>query len=326
MKAIRLVDINKLLLCDLPSRALREYEVRVKVMASGVCGSDLRNFKSASIAPQIPGHEFSGIIVEVRDDSGTLRVGDRVTAFPMFGCCECTNCLEKNFRDCSSKKSLGFDIPGSFAQEVIIDSRFVVLLSDKISFEEGALVEHLSCGYRLAKEILTKYPDQETQITIIGDGAIALADLQSLKALGYTNLTLLGKHPNRMKFAENLGAKILSEPQINKYFRTTVCIFAAPAEKLLHLIIQNMEADSVVYEQSRILDPKIRESIKFQAVNLERAFAYEIQDFLEVMTWMESGKISLHSLVDLRIKLEELPTKFPLLLKKDSYIKALILS
>src|SRR5581483_3528327 len=101
MKALQLVAPGTLALRELPLRQLGTHEVRVKVAVSCVCGSDLKNSKNPIVLPQVPGHEFSGRVIEIGADSlGKLAIGDRITAFPMIGCMRCTACRAGRFRDC----------------------------------------------------------------------------------------------------------------------------------------------------------------------------------------------------------------------------------
>ncbi len=72
----------------------------MKVMAAGVCGSDIpRIYKTgAHVHPLIPGHEFSGHVVEVYDDTASRWIGKRVGVFPLIPCGECECCQKNNMR------------------------------------------------------------------------------------------------------------------------------------------------------------------------------------------------------------------------------------
>lgn len=79
---------------------LKKGWVLVKVMAAGVCGSDIpRIYKTgAHVHPLIPGHEFSGHVVEVYDDTASRWIGKRVGVFPLIPCGECECCQKNNMR------------------------------------------------------------------------------------------------------------------------------------------------------------------------------------------------------------------------------------
>ena len=71
---------------DIEIKPCESDEVKIKVMAAGICGSDpprvLKHWKYP--VPAIPGHEFSGVIAEVGKDVKNVKVGDRVVAIPFI--------------------------------------------------------------------------------------------------------------------------------------------------------------------------------------------------------------------------------------------------
>lgn len=334
MLAVQIVAPGKLELLEKKRIPLKDHEARIRVVASWVCGSDLKNIMQPKHLPQVPGHEFSGIIVEVPTKHLSkikFRTGDRVTVFPMIGCMSCKSCSERRFRDCTNRKDLGFQAAGSYAEEVVVDSRFIVPLPSELSFEQGALVEHLSCGYRLAHEINEVLPSSDTRITIIGDGPIALADLQCLKILGYQNITVVGKHPSRLALAKELGATRSLEFQqcnnrqnIDHLFPVDVCILAAPAEKTLKQIAPSIGTGGMIYPQSRVADSALLSMISERKISLGKAFAYEFDDFISVMHLMRSGKLRTDHLLGTEISLSEVPAMTRKLFEKDRSIKILI--
>jgi len=298
---------------ELSSRPLKEFEVRIEVACAAVCGSDLKNIINPVVVPQIPGHEFSGNVIEITSiSSAYVSVGDRVTAFPMITCLECESCINDEYRNCTNKQSLGFQLPGAFAEEIIVDSRFLIPLKDKLTYEEGALVEHLCCGYRLMKELEAKStPEDRNSIVIIGDGPIALADLQALKMRGYTNITLIGKHQVRMDLAYQLGANRVIDVQ--QYFggecqieNIDICIYVANAEDTLEKIIPSINSGGIFFPQTRVINKRILKKIEDAKLTEGRAFAYLFNDFNTVMELIEKRILKTDSLVSSRITLDDL--------------------
>jgi len=317
-----------------PLRSRKTYEMRIGVVVTCVCGSDLKNINSPKYLPQVPGHEFSGVVLEgpsKRTGDIIPQLGDRVTAFPMMGCMNCNACSERKFRDCDSRKDLGFQIAGSFAEEVIVDARFAIPLLPEISFEQGALVEHLSCGYRLANEIEEAFPSREIHIIIVGDGPIALADLQCLRIFGYHEITIIGKHPSRLTIAKDLGAAhVLHCDMLNLQQDIAVltpisaCILAAPAEKTLKQVVPFICSGGTIYPQTRILDIALLEMLDGALISLGRAFAYEFGDFAEVMQLLKLGRLRTDYLLRKEILLSEVPRLVGSFYDKERNIKTLI--
>lgn len=320
MKAIVITQPETCSLQEIPSKPLKSQEVRIQVKVSCICGSDLKSFKKPVMTPQVPGHEFSGVVTEIGPDSlGHLKIGDRVTAFPMMGCMKCEACAEERFRDCDRKLSLGFHIPGSFADEVIIDERFAVQILPSLSFEEGALVEHLCCGYRLSKEVISHNPNQSSHIVIIGDGPIALADVQAFRADGYQNITLIGKHEFRMNLAKKLGAVRVLKSWDSRLPRIDICIHAAPAPETMESLILSLHSESVIFPQTSFVK-------KCPQFKIGRAFAYSLTDFHEVMTLIEKGVYQTKGLITQRVPLEEAAETIQnIFFKKDDQFKIAII-
>ena len=297
------------------SPPLKSWEVRIAVAAAAVCGSDLKFITKPTEVPMIPGHEFAGAIIETSFEAqDAFHFGDRVTAFPMISCLACKSCLEGKFRDCESKISLGFQIPGAFSEEVVVDSRFVIHLQDGLTYEQGALVEHLCCGYRLAQELVSHQLPRNSHIVLIGDGPIALADLQMLVLLNYHNITVIGKHTSRLDLALRFGAKhVLDFREINFYMNNhkfpiiDVCIFSAMAEETLHKILPHISSKGFIFPQTRIRRLDILDYLKKSKILLGRAFAYEINDFEIIMNLIKEGKIDTEILISKRGELAELP-------------------
>ncbi|WCL51211.1 zinc-dependent alcohol dehydrogenase [Leptospira sp. GIMC2001] len=318
MNAVQILAPGKVEYDSVPSLPLKSGEVKISVICSAICGSDLKNIKNPVQTNMIPGHEFSGFISELSEEARDhFIIGERVTAFPMISCMKCDSCLEKRFRDCNHKLSMGFHIPGSLATEVNVDHRFVISLDKDISFEQGALLEHLSCGYRLTQEIIQADVLKNSKILVIGDGPIALGDLQFLKNAKFENVYVIGKHKRRLEFALELGATqtfdlndykelILQEEHI-----FDICIVAAPADEVLNQMIPFLREGCILYPQTRINDSTTLKSIENGIFKLGRAFAYAFDDFYRVMEKIIKKEIESDKLISSRISLENFTEKLP---------------
>jgi L-iditol 2-dehydrogenase len=334
MKAVQIVGPGKLEFNDIEGSDLRQGEVKIVVAAAAVCGSDLKVIGAPALIPSIPGHEFSGVIVASFDDKNrNFHFGSRVTVFPMISCMKCSYCLHGAMRDCNHKLSLGFHLPGAFAEEINVDARFVVELDDGLTLEQGALVEHLCCGYRLAQELkLSKLP-LDSHIVIIGDGPIAIADLQMLLLLNYRNITLVGKHASRLNLALTLGVKrainYLDAAIIIRKSQdciVDVCIFAAAADETLMSILPMVKRQGLVFPQTRITEPEPLKFLSCSTIKLGRAFAYELEDFQVVMQIMLDKKINTDLLVSNRVNLSQFVDYFSENYKSKSAGKIIIVN
>ena len=326
MKAVQIVAPGKLEFTTLAPRPLSPWEVRIAVAVAAVCGSDLKVINAPISIPMVPGHEFSGVIVEVSVEAqDTFHFGDRVTAFPMISCLTCVSCLEGKFRDCESKRALGFQLPGAFSEEIIVDSRFVIHLEDGLSYEDGALVEHLCCGYRLAREIVSHRLPEDSHIVLIGDGPIAMANLQMLLLFNYQNITLIGKHSLRLDLALKLGATRALNFQkaasiIKNYNHPVVDVC------ILNEILPLIRPQGIVFPQTSITELETLSYLQNSLIRLGRAFAYEFEDFSIVMKLSKEKKINTELLISNRVSLSELPENVSVPHKGWSASKTIVLN
>lgn len=101
MKVIQINKPNVVQLTEIDKPKIRRDEILIKVMACGICGTDIHILRGEYIGdyPVIPGHEFSGIIEELGEDITRFKVGDRVAVEPNISCDNCNNTWQSN-SDC----------------------------------------------------------------------------------------------------------------------------------------------------------------------------------------------------------------------------------
>ena len=313
MKALRILTGNELELVSKIQVALAPWEARLSVVMSLVCGSDLKNIASPSSFDRIPGHEFSGVVTEVSIEArNLLKIGERVSAFPMMPCHLCENCRKRLYRDCEFKESLGTaEWPGSFATEIVIDARMAMVLPNQLTMEQGALLEHLCCGYRFAIEIVESGIPLDSHILVIGDGPIALANLQMLLLHGFNNVTIIGKHLFRLKVAGEIGArKVFNLGELGSESwavidEIDVCVLSAPSEEILLSLSRRFASGAVIVEQTRFVNLPLKESLILSGFKFRRAFACHLDDFKSVAQLIIAGRVKTSHLISSRLTLEE---------------------
>src|SRR5512138_1429254 len=110
MKALVLEAYNKLVYKDVPDPVIGRGEVLVKVMACGICGSDIHGYDGSTgrrIPPLIMGHEAAGVVSGVGSAVSGFREGDRVTFDSMISCGECRYCRRGKVNLCDRRQVLG---------------------------------------------------------------------------------------------------------------------------------------------------------------------------------------------------------------------------
>ena len=204
MKALKISQPNSARLVDIPIPIFRDDEVLIKVMASGICGTDIHIYRGDYIGdyPVIPGHEFAGIIEAVGTRVTRFQPGDRVAVEPNIACDNCINCLNNRQNFCRSWTAIGVTRPGGMAQYTTAPEKAVFDIGE-IPFEQGAFMEPLSC---VLHGITRLQPEIASRIAIFGAGPIGILLLQILRLQGVAEITVVDKNQDRAEFALKSGA------------------------------------------------------------------------------------------------------------------------
>ncbi len=161
------------------------HEVQVKIMACGICGSDLHlihGFLKPVKSPIILGHEASGIVCKTGRNVTTVKVGDPVVISAGTSCGKCKFCLSQRENLCPEVGVLGFNRDGAFAQYINIPERNVAILPPNIPFEEAAiLADAVSTPYHAIKYAGNLQKNQN--ILVIGCGGLGIHAIKIAKAL-----------------------------------------------------------------------------------------------------------------------------------------------
>jgi len=150
---------NDIRLEERPKPTINDGEILVKIMVSGICGTDVMEWYRTKKGPRVLGHEISGEIVEIGNKVTNFKVNDRVFVSHHVPCNNCKYCLEDNQTACEILHTGNFD-PGGFSEYVRVPKINVdtgtFLLPENVSYEEGTLVEPLACVVRANRVINTK--------------------------------------------------------------------------------------------------------------------------------------------------------------------------
>ena len=136
---------------EVPKPVIGVDEILVKVMASGICGSDVLEWYRKQKAPIVLGHEIAGNVEEVGEDVDGFTIGDRVFVTHHVPCNTCRYCLAGNHTVCETLHTTNFH-PGGFAEYIRVPAINVTTgtfrLPDGMSFDEGTFIEPLGCVIR----------------------------------------------------------------------------------------------------------------------------------------------------------------------------------
>jgi threonine dehydrogenase-like Zn-dependent dehydrogenase len=188
-------------------------EVLLRVMASTICGSDIRCIYHEHLGkgPEgyqgvIAGHEPAGQIVEKGPGCRSFQVGDRVIVYHISGCGICNDCRRGYMISCTNgqfRRAYGWQRDGGMAEFMIAEEKDLVRLPDQLSFADGAQV---ACGFGTVYEGLQKIGIcGNDAVLITGLGPVGLAAGALSRKLGAEKIIGIDMLPERLELARTLG-------------------------------------------------------------------------------------------------------------------------
>lgn len=204
MKAWILYDINNIKYEETEKPQPGVGEVLVKVVAVGVCGSDIPRIyqTGAHRHPLIPGHEFSGIVEAVGEGVSTSWIGKRVGIFPLMPCKECAPCQKKQYEMCKNYNYLGSRCDGGFAQYAVVPRWNLIELPEGVEMEVAAMLEPMAVAAHAMRRISISKTDR---IAVIGLGTIGMFLLMFLKEAGFESVYAVGNKEFQRRNALSMG-------------------------------------------------------------------------------------------------------------------------
>ncbi|MCW4019436.1 MAG: zinc-dependent dehydrogenase [Candidatus Bathyarchaeota archaeon] len=197
---------NDVRIQEMPKPEIGDDEFLLKVMASGICGSDVTEWYRVPKAPKVLGHEATGIIDQVGKNVSQHQMGDRVFVSHHVPCNSCRYCKRGHHTACQTLHTTNY-YPGGFAQYIRVPKinveNGVYPLPDDMSFEEGTFIEPLACVVRGQR--LSALQKDDT-VLIIGGGLAGILHTQLAKAKGVQNVVVADINPFRLTQAEKFGA------------------------------------------------------------------------------------------------------------------------
>lgn len=204
MKAYILNNIGDFYKAEIEKPIIGNDEVLVQVKAAGICGSDIpRIYETGAYSyPLIPGHEFSGVVVEVGKEVEEKWLGKRVSVFPLIPCKQCLPCQNKQYELCRHYGYIGSRRNGGFAEYVAVPVWNLVPIPYHVSFIQAAMLEPLAVAEHA---ICRANIDQEDVVAICGLGTIGLLITMLLIAKGITKLFVIGNKNLQQELALKMG-------------------------------------------------------------------------------------------------------------------------
>ena len=210
MKAVVLENKGALTYKEVPTPEPGPGQVRLKIKAISICGSDIKRFVDGHrMYPLILGHETSGIIDRVGEGVNKSYVGKHAAIIPLVPCFECEQCQRGYYSACHSYSFIGSRQSGGFAEFVDLPERNAFLLPDELPFEHAALIEPSTVARHMLA--LGDFKRGQTAI-VLGAGSIGLMIVQWLRILGADQILVTDLLEDNLQIASKIGAHVTLNP------------------------------------------------------------------------------------------------------------------
>jgi L-iditol 2-dehydrogenase len=322
---------------EMPVPRIGPGEILVKVMASGICGSDVMEWYRIKKAPLVLGHEIAGIIVETGEGVEKYRIGDRVFVSHHIPCNTCHYCLRGYHTACETLHTTNYD-PGGFAEYIRVPrlnvDRGVFVLPEEVTFEQGVFIEPLACVVR-GQRVANLQPGQS--VLILGSGISGLLHLLLARALGAGRIFTTDISEYRLGAARRLGAdaayhagddipaKLREDNEGELADLVVVCTGALPAFKQA---LQSVDRGGTVLcfattEPGVDLPVPINEFWRNE-IKLTPSYGNSPLDAMETIGLLRKKRLVVEPLVTHRLALAETGLGFQLVAGADQSIKVII--
>jgi propanol-preferring alcohol dehydrogenase len=186
-------------------------EILIKVVACGVCHSDLHavdgDWNPGPVLPLIPGHEVAGHVAALGEGVTDLKAGDAVGVPWMYSACgKCEFCMAGMETICKSGEATGYSKPGGYAEYMVADAAFVARLPKGVNFYELAPI--LCAGVTTYRGLKRTNARPGQWMAVIGIGGLGHIAVQYAKAMGY-RVAAVDVDDEKLKLAKKLGAEVV---------------------------------------------------------------------------------------------------------------------
>lgn len=302
-------------------------EALLKMVSSGVCGTDLRIYHGAHRKYQpgtirIPGHEVVGDITQIGADVKGLQVGQRVFIAPNIGCGHCRQCVSGNNNLCSNYDAPGITFDGSFAEYMRIPSGAIlqgniIPIQEDVDPATAALIEPFACVLR-GQDKLHIQPGET--VLVVGAGPIGVMHVMLAKLRGAGRVLVSELIPERLEQARRLGADRVINPakedlpaivaEETQDQGIDVAIVAAPAPQAQEIVLELAATNGRINYFGGL--PKDRPIISinsnlihYKELLLTGTTACSTDDCRRAASIIASSRIDLSSLVGARFPLKD---------------------
>ncbi len=320
-----------------PIPEINEDEILVKVITSGICGSDVMEWYRIKKAPIVLGHEIAGIIDKAGKNVKGFKVGDRVFVSHHVPCMKCRYCLNNHHTACETLHRTNF-FPGGFSEYLRVPKINVELgtfrLPENVSFEEGTFIEPLGCiarGQRLAGINISQ------TLLVIGSGISGLMHISLAKSKGIGKIIAVDINEYRLSAAKKFGADAVinaSEDiasklkEFNEGRLADLVIVCAGALSAAKAALECVDKGGTILffavpKPDELLEIPINDFWRNE-IKIMTSYAAAPDDLKEAIQLISSKKLNLTEMITHRLKFEDIGKGFQLVVEGKESIKVII--
>lgn len=209
-------------------------EVRVRVTACGLCGSDLHLYHLGAYAPQVvPGHEIAGRVDALGPGVAGFAPGDPVAVEPLRSCGACEWCRSGRSPLCPEGSLLGVALPGGFADYVVAEAQRLFRLPEGLDPRIAALSEPAAVAVHGLRRAGLE-PGQ--RVLVLGAGSVGLMGVAAARHLGAGEVWVSARYAHQGERAARLGAdRVLREDEA-----TPDALYAWPLADRPHVVLETV--------------------------------------------------------------------------------------
>jgi len=324
---------KKFLIDEVPKPTINQDELSVKVMACGICGSDIKKiFDDKVKKPIVLGHEVAGDVVEIGLNVKNFKIGDRVVVTHHVPCFNCQYCKHENYSMCRQFKSTNI-YPGGFSQFIRVPKENVsvgTLKIDKnISYEEASFSEPLACClYSLGKINLL----QKDSVVIVGLGTMGLLFNQLIKMNKITSLGI-DIDENRISFAKKFGFDFALNPNkenvteeilnITKGIGADLVILTVVNEKILNQSLSYIRDGGKIIIFAGAINKEIAKininELYKREISIIGSYSSSPKHLSQALELISDKDINVKNLITHRLPLEEIEKAVELIINRKAY-------
>ena len=322
---------------EMPVPNIGPGELLVKVMASGVCGSDVMEWYRIKKAPLVLGHEITGEIVSLGEGVNQHKKGDRVFVSHHVPCNTCRYCLNGYHTVCSTLHNTNFD-PGGYAEYLRVPSinvdRGVFLLPEEMSYEDGSFIEPLACvirGQRFA------HFQPGSSVLVMGSGISGLLHIALASSMGAGRVIATDINNFRLESALRFGA----DAAIHAKSDVSKKLLQANEKRLVDLVIICTGALSAFTQALQLVDrggtvlffaptePSVDITLPVndfwrKGITLIPSYGASPLDISKAIHLIRARKVPVHEMITHRFSLAETASAFQLVADASDSIKVII--